>query len=325
MSILNLQLHSISFFDNKPSNNPMLRHFDLTYKLMGQKVDNPEQKIFLIPPQTFETIYDGTRANSINSLTEFDVTKPYIDKDIYRFTWNGVGANPAFRIDRNIGITTSTQFSVTVNGPIATFTLTAGPFVTTNIQVGDILLILSNAGCSASNQGRYVILSKTTNSITVKNLDAVVETFTISDVDHFLIFSNGGSSNAPQIKDTLLISGGFSQATWGSYEILEVTPTWIEIAVGLPNGIPLQTNIAPTPSNFVIYKKLKRFVLIATQSPISVRFNDHAGDEVVVAPLDASYNSPELPGLLLKCGDFYKLTLNNNSIFPAQVLVATAE
>lgn len=322
-SNLNLQIHAISFFDNVPSNNPFLRHFDLTYKLLGVPVKSPEQRTYLIPPGSSETIYDGTRSTSIGPTTEFDITKPYADKDIYRFTWNGTGPNPVFRTDRAIGITTATQFTVSVNGPVATFTLSAGPFNTTNVQVGDILLIQDGSGASAANQGRFSIIAVTTNSVSVQNLSAVAQTFTIANVDKFLIFSNGGSSNQPQIKDTLLIRGGFSPAIQGSYEIVEVTPTWIEVAVGLPNGFPLQSNIAPGVTNFVIYKSLKKFVLLASQQKVYARFDEHTADDVLVEPVEP--NNPERPGVLLKHGAFYRLIIRNTGIHPAPVIVALAE
>lgn len=323
-SNLNIQLHAISFFDNTPTNNPMLRHFDLTYKLFGVAAKSPEQRSYLIAPGALETIYDGTRNTSITVTTEFNVSKPYIDKDIYRFTWNGVGANPSFRTDRGIGITTSTQFTVSVNGPVATYTATSGPFVTTNIQVGDILLVQDGSGASSANQGRFSIISVGSNFVSVQNLNASAQVFTIANVDNFLIFSNGGgTSNQAQIKDTLLINGGFSPAIYGTYEIVEVTPTWIEVAVGLPNGFPLEINIAPGPSNFIIYKSFKKFALVAAQQKVYVMFDAHSSDDVVVEPIEA--NNPERPGLLMKTGAYYKLVIKNASIYPAMVVVATSE
>lgn len=322
-STLNLQLHAISFFDNVPSNNPFLRHFDLTYKLLGVPVKSPEQRTYLIPPGSSEIIYDGTRTTAIGPATEFDITKPYVDKDIYRFTWNGTGPNPAFRTDRAIGITTATQFSITVNGPVATYSVSSGPFNTASVQVGDILLIQDGAGASAANQGRFSIIAVTSNSVSVQNLSAVAQTFTILNPDRFLIFSNGGSNNQAQIKDTLLIRGGFSPAIYGAYEIVEVAPEWIEVAVGIPNGFPLQNNIAPGANNFVIYKSLKKFVLLAAQQKVFVRFNDHSADDVLVEPVEA--NNPERPGVLLKYGSFYRLIIRNEGLHAAPVVVALAE
>jgi len=322
-SQLNLQINAIAFADNTPSNNPMLRHFDLTYKLLGLEAKNPDQKPYTIAPGSSQVIYDGTRTTSINGLTQFDITKPYPDKDTYRFTWNGTGAAPVFRTDRVSTITTSTAFTITVNGPIATLTKTAGPFDTTNIQVGDILLIQDGAGPSITNQGSFIILAKTATAIYVKNLNAAGESFTILDAAKFLIFSNGGASNQAQIGDALAITAGFSLATQANYALTEVTSTWIEIAVGSPNGIPLETGIAPGAAGFVIYKTVKRFALIAAQQKIITAFNDDTSNTVIVEPIEA--DNPERPGLLIKNGPFYKLTIVNNGLNPANVIVATVE
>ncbi|MCS7092611.1 MAG: hypothetical protein NZM26_04635, partial [Patescibacteria group bacterium] len=273
-----MQINAIAFADNNPSNNPMLRQFDLTYKMFGISAKNPEQRPYSIPAGASQVIYDGTRTTAIDSTTSFDVSKPYLDKSVYRITWNGSGTAPNFRTDRLIGVTTATQFTISTNGPIATFTHAAGPFSSTNIQVGDILLVQEGAGTSVANQGRFVIVAKTTSTFSIQNPDAAAETFTVLDPSKFLIYSNGGSNNQVQIGDGILISSGFSAATFGSYTVLEVTPTWVEFAVGAYGGIPIETNIIPTSTGLVFYKAIKQFVLVAAQQKIYLQFNDDVSD-----------------------------------------------
>lgn len=322
-SQLNLQINAIAFADNNPSNNPMLRHFDLTYKLLGLAAKNPDQKPYSVAPNSSQVIYDGTRSNSIDGTTEFDVSKPYLDKNTYRFSWNGNGTAPVFRTDRAAGITTSSQFTISINGPVATLTNTAGPFVTTNIQIGDILLMQSGAGASAANQGRFSIIAKTANSISIQNLNGAAESFTVADASKMLIYSNGGSNNQAQIGDKVMLSAGFSPASFAVYEIVEVTPDWFEVNVGSPNGIPLETGIIPTATGLVIYKTVKQFVLVAAQQKVSLSFNDDTSNTVLVEPIEP--DNAERPGILLKNGSFYKLTINNTGINTANIIVATVE
>lgn len=322
-SQLNIQVNAIAFADNQQSNNPMIRHFDLTYKLYGTPANHPDQKMYSVPAGTTQTVYDGTRANSMDGTTQFDVSKPYADKDVYRFTWDGTGTAPAFRTDRVSTIDGTTQFSLTVNGPVATMTATVGPFDTTNIQIGDVLNMLAGAGMSATNQGRFIIIAKTSTSISFKNINAAAESFTVADANLLLIYSNGGSSNQVQIGDKVYINAGFSIATQGTYDIVEITPKWFEIAVGAQNGIPLENNIVPGVSGIVFYKEAKKFALIAAVQKVSVRFNNDTSDNNIIEPVETS--NPERPGLLVKNGPFYKLVIANNGLESVDIIVATVE
>lgn len=322
-SQLNLQINAIAFADNNPSNNPMLRHFDLTYKLMGLPAKNPDQKPYTVAPNSSQTIYDGTRLTLIDGTTELDVTKPYLDKDVYRFAWNGNGTAPAFRTDRAAGIDGTTEFTITMNGPVATFTASAGPFVTTSIQVGDIFLVQNGSGCSAANQGRFIVIAKTATSVSVQNINGAAEVFTVADAEKILVFNNGGAANQAQIADKLRVSAGFSVASQAVYEITEVTPEWIEVAVSQPNGLPIEFAVIPGAAGFVIYKTVKQFVLIAAQQTVAVSFNDDNSNTVLVEPIET--DNPERPGILLKNGSFYKLTIVNNGLNAANVIVATIE
>lgn len=324
MSQLNLQVNALSFSDNNVSNNPLIRHFDLTYKLFSLSCKSPDQNTYTLAPGESKLIYDGTRTTSIDNTTAFDLIKPYPSKNIYRFLWNGSGTQPVFRTDRAIGITTSTQFQVTTNGPLATFTVTSGPFSTTNIVVGDTMLVQNGCGCTAPNCGRFTVLSKTATSVTVKNANAVNETFTIIDTTKFLIFSNGGVGNQVQIGDTVTISSGFSPVIWGSYEIIEVTPDWIEVMAGSSvGGFPLETNIVPGINGIIIYKSVKKFLLLAAQQKVSVLFNSDPQSSVFVEPIEP--DNPERAGLLIKNGSFYRMSVKNETVHQCNVLIATAE
>jgi len=323
LSQLNLQINAIAFADSNASNNPMIRQFDLTFKLMGIDAKNPDQRPYTIPASSSQVIYDGTKTTAIDGTTEFDITKPYLDKDVYRFAHNGTGTAPVFRTDRVSTITTSTVFQITTNGPTAVLTKTAGAFDTSNIQIGDILNMFAGCGCSAANQGMFVIIAKTATSITIQNINAAAESFTVLDTSLLLIYSSGGASNQIQIGDKVYINSGFSIATQGTYEVTEVTPSWVEIAVGSANGIPLETDIIPTATGMVFYKEAKKFVLIAAQQKISARFNNDSSDNILVEPVEA--NNIEKSGMLLKNGSFYKLVIANTGLNPANVIIATVE
>ncbi len=323
MSQTNLQVNLIVFSDNTASNNPLLRNIDVTYKLMGQPSSNPDSKTITLSPGEVRTIYDGTRSTSIDGTTAFTVTRPDPTKNVYRFTSVG-GTPPAFRVDRVPGITTTTQFTVTVNGPIATMTASTLPFDTTNIQVGDLIKIDSGSGLSASNQGRFSIVAKTLTSVSFKNLSAVGETATVADASKILVYSNGGGvANQVQIGDKVVISAGFSSATFGQYEVLEVTPLYFDICAGTPNGLPLESSIIPTASGLLFYSQAKKFVMVAAEDKVAVRCNGDVTDNTLVEPIEP--NNPEKVGLFLKNGQLYKLVLKSMTIDPVSVTYSTIE
>jgi hypothetical protein len=319
---LNIQVNSIAYEDLVASNNPMVRNFDLQYKSAGIAASEAVSESFVIPAGATSVIFDGTRTTSIAADSAFTSSKPDANKNTYRFT-HVSGTAPALRTDRAIGIDNTSVFVLSVNGPIATLTNTAGtPIDTTSVQVGDILNLLPLCGASVSNQGRFTVLSKTSNSVSYQNLNAVAQTFTVSTASDFLIYSNG-SPNQVQIGDKVKISAGFSSAVFGTYSVTEVTPAWFEVSVAAPNGIPLETAIVPGVSGLVFYSSSKKFVLIAAQDKCVARFNGDTSDSNEIEP--EAVNNPEKPGMLLKQGAAYSLSIKNLSLSPLKVLVASAE
>lgn len=324
MSQINLQVNMLAFSDSKESNNPLIRNFDLTFKIAGISVKNPNQPTYTLAPGEARTIYDGSRASLIDNTTAFDVSLPDPSTNIYRLTASA-GTAPGFRTDRVSTVNNTTTFNMTMSGPVATFTATAGPFDTTNVVVGDILKLEAGVGNAVNNQGEFVIIAVSPTSVSIKNVNGSAESFTVTDATKFYIYSaGGGSSNQVQIGDTVIISAGFSLVTQGSYAITDVTPNWIEFAVGSQGGLPLETGITPNASGMIVYSAAKKLVLVAAQDTVSVRFNADTSDNTIVTPA-IEPNNPEKPGLLLKNGSFYKLVVKNMSLNPTDVLVASGE
>lgn len=324
MSILNLQVFSIAFNDNQPSNNPAIRVFDLGWKLTGQAVNRPKSEDYDIAPGASQMIFNGTRTTSMDGTTAFTVSQPNPALTTYRFTAVS-GTPPVFRTDRLLGVDGTSQIQVTVNGPTATYSNFAGtPMVTTNVVVGDVLRIDNGAGFSQSNRGDFTIIAKSSNSVTVQNLNAVGETVTILDPTQFIAYSNGGgNSNQIQIGDKVIISAGFSQVTQGTYQITEVTPSYFEISIAAPNGIPIESSIIPGASGLVFYSAAKQFVMIAALQRCSVQVNADSSDNSLLEPVEA--DNQERPALYIKQGTVYSLSIKNLSLETLSVIVATAE
>ena len=120
MGNLNLQVFGIAFNDSNPSNNPAIRVFDLGYKLLGQPVNRAKSEDYDIAPGAQLSVFNGTRTTAIDGTTAFTVSQPNTATTTYRFTSTG-GTPPVFRTDRLLGVDTTTELTVTTNGPISTF------------------------------------------------------------------------------------------------------------------------------------------------------------------------------------------------------------
>jgi hypothetical protein len=184
---------------------------------------------------------------------------------------------------------------------------------------------MPGSGFSQSNQGKFTILAKTSTSISFQNLNAAAESATILDPLNFLIYSNGGgSSNQIQIGDRVVISAGFSEATRNTYTIYEVTPLWFEVLIGAPNGIPLESGIIPGASGIIFYNNSKSYVMVAAQNKCSIRINADSSDNSVVEP-PFEVDNPEKPGIYMKHGTVYAMSIKNLSLEPMSFIVATVE
>lgn len=323
-SNLNLRVGFLAFSDLNPTNNPSVRNVDLSYNLLGQVVSRPKGEEFLIPPGFTQSIFNGTRTTSIDGTTAFDVTQPYpASPNIYRFTSTG-GTPPVFRTNRPIAIDNTSQVTVTISGSVVTYTFSAGTLPDlSSVVVGDILRISVGSGFNAANQGSFKVLAKTATTLQVQNPSGTAESITILDFTKVLVYSNGGSSNQAQIGDKVIISAGFSIASQGTYVISDVAPLFIEVAISIPGGIPLETGIIPGAAGFVIYSLAKKFILVGAQDRCSVQVNADASDNNLIEPVQTG--NPEQPGLYLKMGTVYSLSVHNLSLNPLTILVASAE
>jgi len=65
--------------------------------------------------------------------------------------------------------------------------------------------------------------------------------------------------------DKMVLSAGFSSASFGTFEVSEVAPSWVEVRISYPNGIPLETGVVPTASGMIFYSAAKKLVMVASQ------------------------------------------------------------
>jgi len=226
------------------------------------------------------------------------------------------GTAPQFRTARTTGADATTQVTVTKNGNVSTFISTAGTplsLVSGGVVVGDQIKI--GTAFSALNQGVFKVIAVTATSVSVENPFGGAEgpiTLGASFADQIRIFSASGV----QIADTLNISGGFSLATQGSYEITAARDNEIEFYS--TSALPLET---VTTNALTIYSQAKHMVYIESSKKTRVAVN--GAQQGSVEPLVSGADIR--PGVMLKTETMWSLVLTNDSLDTADVFVASVE
>jgi hypothetical protein len=229
------------------------------------------------------------------------------------FTLSG-GANPgvanlAGGVNANIqltGGTTATLFNLIVGGAV----------------VGDYVTIGNEF--APANQGTFQILSLTATSFTVSNPNGVAQgavTLGAEFASQVQIYSAAGV----QVGDVLMITGGFSAATQGSYEITAVFANSLQFTstTVLPQEGPITTE------DIIIYSNAKTLVYMESDSALSVTVNGTVvgNIEPFVIPNahQPSFPPTVIPGPFMMKSVIYSLSVTNNGLVPANMFYAAVE
>ena len=181
-------------------------------------------------------------------------------------------------------------------------------------QVGDFVQVGSNF--SQLNQGTWQIIALTSNSFSVNNPQGVGEgpiLLGASFASQIAICSAAGV----QVGDTLIISGGFSLVTQGSYVVTAVSANSLEFYTTgvLPQEGPIQTQA------IAIYSAAKSLIYLESDAPLSVIVNG----VTVASILPFIVNACVTPGVFLLKSTVYSLSVNNAGVNPANMLLIAAE
>jgi len=324
---LNVTLKVLAYSDPQVSNNPRLRSVDWLRDISGQDVNNPKSEAFSIPCGGSVTVFDGTRALSTGPSSAFDLSLLSVDAaSRYRLAWTG-GTNPVFRTGRSLAMSgVQLTFTVASNG---TVTVVANSVVFGAVQTGDEVFVPHTTTGDAANAidvinaGYWVVLSKTDNSTLVlvrpsgQDFEAVSETVTLTSNGQFVAYSAAGV----QVGDSVDITAGFSISAQRTFEILAVTDTFIEFVSTTP--IPDESGITPGASGLSIYYSSKVFLYVESTQEIVVRANGDTGNTQRVSAFDSS--DAQKPGIYMRRGPTWALTLVNRSATAAEVIVIHAE
>lgn len=315
MSKINILLALNSYADSNATNSPSLNHFRWARDFQGIAVDNPQSSQFSLAAGESKTLFSGTRSLQHDNSTQYSLSLKAGATSTYVLQ-NVGGTAPQFRTSRTTGADATTEVTITQNGNVFTFASTGGTLfslISGGVTVGDQVQIGNLF--SASNQGIFMVISITATSFSIQNPGGVEEgpiTLGAGFANQIKMFSSSGVQKG----DTLRIFGGFSQASWDSYEITQVTDDTLNFSS--TKTLPQET---VTTDDLVVYSESKRILYLETDKKCSVEIN---GDpDGTVEPI-VSENGNK-PGMMFKTQVAWSMTVTNDSLEVANLFFASAE
>jgi hypothetical protein len=311
--------------DSSANNNPSLRHIDWTRDMPDLQVKNPQAVSHVVAPGVELTVFDGTRALTIDGTTTFSVALVTSTADRYRFR-HTAGASPGFRTDRALNLSGST-YSVTVNANgTAVITRTAGAATFTGVVVGDTVWIpdateAAGQPFQAANQGFWVVLAVTSTTLTLTrsgDFEAAGESgIVITAAAQLQAFSSAGV----QVGDKLRVSAGFVSSTRRTFLIEAVTPAFIEVSSSL--AVAGETGVIPGATGMTVYTAGKSVVYVEADQESVIKVNGNTDELNILSPWIAG--DPKRAAAYRRDGPTWSLKVLNKSSVALNLLVISAE
>lgn len=325
---LNLYSKLLAFSDKNVSSNPRLRSVDWEREALGIAVVDPVSQGFEIPIGSSKVIFDGIRTTTLDNTSAFSIGINFINPSLYRITWTG-GTNSTFRTGRNLTLTgIAVTFAVNLNNTVSLTIPNISLSDFSAVVAGDTLFIPNTStGDSSSpvndlNSGYWQVLSKTDAfTLTISrfvgtDFEGVGETVTLTSNSQLRAFGPDGV----QPGDSVAITSGFALATQKTFPVANVTDLFVEIESSL--GLPFESNIMPTASGMIFYTDNKRILYVEADQECALKVNGDTSESQRVSPIEPG--NPSKPGIYLKTGDMYSLTVVNKSTSTLNLLVISA-
>lgn len=400
MSKFSFMVYLNAYGDIHPSNNAAQNNFKWNRDLTGLLVSNPTSQTATLAPGETRSFFSGIRTLAQDGTTQYSISLVPLSSNTYQLS-AVAGTLPNFRTPRSLSTNATTAITVSLNGPVATF---SGPAIgltnafftgtigglSTSVTItannagtaGNSIVIIPDGTSSVStlitnwnttnplqavtltsgdgtqiptggsftfsggtnttalntggvavgdyvfvgnvfnllNQGPWQIISVGTNSVSVDNPGGVNEgplSLGSGYATQFQVYSAAGV----QINDTLVISGGFSPVTQGSYKVTAVLANSLQFYT--PELLPQESNIQTTAIS--LYSEAKSFVYIEADSATNVIINGSAAGTINPFIMSGLLGATTRPGVYMLSSTVYSLSLQNNGVNPSSVFFAAVE
>lgn len=289
MALLNFYISRLCYSDANPSQSPKQRNFDFLSSTTGIAVSNPiSETISILPGQTVLLQSTSRSINPNLAASEFSISLPKTGADLARLRWTGTGPQPGFRIKRSTSHSAVTTYSSSRMSPTASqITLNSGGVNLASVAAGDIMYLQDadssfSSPLNVSSIGRgYTVVSKTGNSVIVRDNGMIVDETNISLGTSFDSVIRFFSADGVQIGDKLRVaqSSAFNaENKYKDFQVIDVTDR--DIIFYNPQIIP-ETVVSGISTPFLFYSRLINFVAIEADNTIYLSF-DGSGDEFPV-------------------------------------------
>lgn len=319
MNKLNLLVHLNGYQDANATNNPSQNNFKWQRDMQGINITEPASKSLSLPAGQTATLFSGAVSTSADGTTTWNIALKAGASQTYVIS-KAAGTSPAFRTARTSGADATTQITVTKNANLLTFSSTGGTalaLIAGGVVVGDEARIgnLFNV----SNQGKFKVLARTATSFTVENAAGQAEgpiTLGAGFATQLSLFSAAGV----QVGDKVDIVAGFSSVSFGTYEITDVSPDYIEIFS--IESLPTESGVSNSPAALLIYRDAKNFVYIESDQKLEIKI-DGSTSPNSLQPMRAGTSG--VPGVFMSSASMKSLDVTNKSMDTATIFYVTAE
>jgi hypothetical protein len=325
LATLNVTTKIIAFNDAQISSNPRLRLTDWMRDMSGIAVADPKSESHQILPGASYSIFNNARTTTIDGTSVFSLALLASGTTRYRIT-NTAGTVPGFRTPRTVAISGLTLTVTAQSNGTLVVASSAAAFGA--VQLGDYVFIPGVATGDAANVfsvlnvGYWVVLGVSgTQNITLvrpvgQDFVGVSEVVVPASNSQFKVFSAAGI----QIGDSLDITAGFASSSLKNVVVTAVTDSFVEFTSTVP--MYEQTGVLPGNAGLAFYSETREFLYVESDSEVVVRINGDTGNYQRTVPVDSS--DPTRPGVYMKWGPVWSLTLYNRSSVTANVTVIHA-
>ncbi len=255
MPIFNLNIFANAYSDANATNSPSFQNFRIDRSLNGYPALNPISNAFSLAPGASQILFSGTRTLDQDGTTQYSISLLPMSSNTYVLTAVG-GTLPNFRIPRSTRADATTEVSVTLNGPLVTFSAPSvgleQAFFTGTIggMATSVEITANNPGTAGNSivippDGTSNVIQLIANWNTANPLNQV--SLTSGDGTQIptggeFTFS-GGTNTTPfslisggvVVGDNVSIGSLFSIQNQGQYQIIALTAT--SFTINNPNGI----------------------------------------------------------------------------------------
>lgn len=307
MSLINVSLNVTAYADEPKTTNPLVKFADFSWSMLGMPTKIPKQVNYNLAPGETKQIMSTARTLSFNGSTSFTISQ-LSDGVTARLAGN-FGARTA-RVDGD----GTTEWELTVSNKLVKLRATGVGTAPTfgGMAAGDGVYLGSLF--SPLNQGYFQVVKVGADYIQFVNAIAQDETL-LSQVEIY-------SSGPVQVGDVLDISSTqFSFPNRGQFQITAVTDSYVDFKS--MNAVP-EAGITGVTTGLTIYSEYYKWLMIASEGRIQVRFNSDSTTGCEVEP-EVPNDFSKNPGLLLKRGKVFELTLSNPTLDVIDGVVLLAE